>query len=129
MPLRSGTDLLRSAGWLDGGALIATVAVAIAVIWACRQRDPAVRALVVATVALGVVLTLGAVLISGQVALPSATPDLYVRGSRYAQPGVLLLISAAIVAVDGFLRRAGIRHERAAHATAALLLLAVLGTT
>jgi len=124
-----GTDLLRSAGWLGGGAIIAAVAVAIAVIWACWQRDPAVRALVVAAVACGVILTLGAVLISGQVALPSARPDLYVRGSRYAQPAVLLLISAAIAAVDGFLRRTGIRRERAAHATAAVLLVAVLGTT
>lgn len=105
------------------------MAVVIALIWACRQRDPTVRALVVAAVAFGVILTLGAVLISGQVALPSARPDLYVRGSRYAQPAVLLLISAAIVAVDGFLRRTGIRHERAAHATAAVLLVAVLGTT
>jgi hypothetical protein len=124
-----GTDLLRSAGWLGGGAIIATVAVAIGVIWACRQGDPAMRALVIWAVALGVILTLGAVLISGQVALPSARPDLYVRGSRYAQPAILLLVSAAIVAVDGFLRRTGIRHERAAHATAAVLLVVVLGAT
>ena len=40
-----------------------------------------------------------------------------------------MLISAAIVAVDGHLRRTGIRYERAAHATAAVLLVAVLGTT
>jgi hypothetical protein len=80
-------------------------------------------------VVLGLILTVGAVLISGQVALPSARPDLYVRGSRYAQPAILLLVSAAVAAADGFLRRSGIRFERVAHATAVLLLVAVLGTT
>jgi hypothetical protein len=124
-----GVDALRSAGWLGGGAIAATLAIAIGVIWACRQRDAAARALVVAAVVLGLILTLGAVLISGYVTLRSARPDLYLRGSRYAQPAVLLLVSAAIVAVDGFLRRTGIRLERAAHVTAALLLVAVLGTT
>jgi hypothetical protein len=124
-----GTDALRSAGWLGPGAIAATVLIAIAVVWACRQRDPAARALVIAAVALGLILTVGAVLISGQVAFRSARPDLYVRGSRYAQPAILLLVSAAIVAVDGFLRRTGIRLERAAHVTAAVLLVAVLGTT
>ena len=124
-----GTDLLRSAGWLGGGAIAATVAVAVGAVWAWRQGEPSVRALVVWALALGLVLAVAAVLISGQVAFTSARPDLYIRGSRYAQPAVLLLVSAAIVAVDGFLRRDGIRHARAAHVTAVVLLAAVLGTT
>jgi hypothetical protein len=124
-----GTDLLRSAGWLGSGAVIATVAVAIGVIWACWRGEPPVRALVFSAVALGLVLTVGAVLISGQVVAPSARPDLYLRGSRYAQPAVLLLISAAIVAVDGFVRRSGTRLDRGARVTAVVLLVAVLGTS
>jgi hypothetical protein len=123
-----GTDLLRSAGWLAGGAVVATVAVAVAVVWAWRQGEPAVRALVVWAVGLGLFLTVAAVLIGGHVVLPSARPDLYVRGSRYAQPPILLLLSAAIVAVDGFLRRDGIRRARAAHVTAVVLLVVLLST-
>jgi hypothetical protein len=124
-----GTDLLRSAGWLGGGAIVATAAVAVAAVWAWRRGEPAVRAFVIWAVALGFLLTVVAVLISGHVAFPSARPHLYVRGSRYAQPAILLLVSAAIVAVDGILRRTGGRGARTAHATAVVLLVAVLGTT
>src|SRR5262249_24037177 len=47
-----GTDALRSAGWLGAGTIAATVLIALAVVWACRQRDPAARALVISAVAL-----------------------------------------------------------------------------
>ena len=124
-----GTDLLRSAGWLGAGAAIATAAAALAAVWVWRRGEPGVRAFVVWAVALGLLLTVAAVLIGGHVVEPSKRPDLYVRGSRYAQPAILLLVSAAIVAVDGFLRRRALRYVRAAHATAVVLLVAVLGTT
>ena len=40
----------------------------------------------------------------------------------------MLIDSALIVSVDAYLRRGGFRLERVAHATAAALLVAVLGT-
>ena len=78
---------------------------------------------------LGLILTLVPVLVHGEVAnLALSRTALYTRGARYAQTPILLIDSAVIAAVDAHLRRGGIRLERVAHATAAALLVAVLGT-
>jgi hypothetical protein len=124
-----GTELLRSAGWLGSGTEVATLVVAAVAAWACIRLGPRVRVFVVTALALGLILTLVATLVHGQVAsILSARPALYLRGSRYAQTPILMIDSAAIVAVDAVLRRHRIRFERAAQVMAAFLLVAVLGT-
>ena len=114
---------------LTAATLIAAAVVVAVAVWACLRADAQARAFVVAALLFGLLLTLFPVFVHGDIADYSLSRTaLYVHGSRYAQPPLLLIDSALIVAVDAYLRRGGIRLERVAHVTAAGLLVAVLGT-
>jgi hypothetical protein len=114
---------------LTAATLIAAAVVAAVAVWACLRTGPRARVFVLAALLLGLVLTVVPVLMQGNVAnLSLSRTALYTPGSRYAQTPIMLIGSALIVAVDAYLRRGGIRFERVAHATAAALLIAVLGT-
>jgi hypothetical protein len=113
---------------LTAATLIAAAVVAAVAVWACLQTGPRARVFVLAALLLGLILTLVPVFVHGHVAnIPVLRTALYAPGSRYAQAPIMLIDSALIVAVDAYLRRAGIRCERVAHATAAVLLVAGLG--
>ena len=122
-------DQLWAAVGLTTATLIAAAVVAAVAAWACLRAGPRARMFVLAALLLGLILTLVPVFVNGTVAnSPLSRIALYARGSRYAQTPIMLIYSALIVAVDAYLRRAGLRFERVAHATAAALLVAVLGT-
>jgi hypothetical protein len=124
-----GAELLRAGAGLAGATAIAAGAVAALAAWALIRGGPRVRVLVVTGIALGLILTLVPVLVTGRVAsIPVPRTAVYVNGSRYAQAPILITNSWAIVAVDAFLHRSGRRVERAAHAMAAVLVAAVLLT-
>ncbi len=114
---------------LTAATLIAAAVAAAVAGWACLRAGPRARLFVLAALLFGLVLTLVPVFVHGNVAnVPLSRTALYTRGSRYAQTPIMLIDSALIVAVDAYLRRGGFRRERVAHATAAVLLVAVLGT-
>jgi len=114
---------------LTAATLIAAAVVAAVAVWACLRAGPAARAFVLVALLFSLILTLVPVFVHGTVAnIAVSRTALYTRGSRYAQTPIMLIDSALIVAVGAYLRRGGIRFERVAHATAAALLVAVLGT-
>jgi hypothetical protein len=122
-----GAQLLRTGAGLGGAVAIAACAVLALAAWALVSGGPQVRALVVTCAVLGFLLTLGPVLTTGRVAnYPVPATTVYVRGSRYAQVPVLLTYSWLIAAADARLRRGWHGLWRAAHATVACLLAALL---
>jgi hypothetical protein len=119
--------LLWARAGLGAATLIAAAVVIAVAAWACLRAGAAARLFVLTALLLGLLLTLVAVLVHGTVAnLPLTRTELYVRGSRYGQVPILLMYAALIVAVDAYLRRGRFRPDRAAHALAALVLVAVL---
>ena len=114
---------------LTVATLIAAAVVAAVAVWACLRAGPAARVFVLTALLFSLIFTLVPVFVHGTVAnIAVSRTALYTRGSRYAQTPIMLIDSALIVAVGAYLRRGGIRFERVAHATAAALLVAVLGT-
>jgi hypothetical protein len=114
---------------LTVATLIAAAVVAAVAVWACLRAGSAARVFVLTALLFSLIFTLVPVFVHGTVAnIAVSRTALYTRGSRYAQTPIMLIDSALIVAVGAYLRRGGIRFERIAHATAAALLVAVLGT-
>lgn len=125
-----GAELLRSGAGLAGAMAIAASAVAALAAWALVRGGPGVRVLVVTGIALGFILTLVPLLVTGRVAsTPVSGTVIYVTGSRYAQVPILITYSWVIVAVDAFLRAGGVRVGRAMRVMASFLVVAVLLTT
>ena len=115
---------------LTGAMMLAGFIVAVAVAWGCLLCGAQARALVIAAVVLGILLAFVPLLVHGNVTTRGfSRTGIYVRGSRYGQAPILLIDSAVIVAVDAYLRRGGVRFVRVAHVVAAVLLVAVLGTS
>lgn len=124
-----GTQLTAATGIATATAL-AAAAVALVVIWVLVRGDARVRVFAATALILGLLLTLTPVFVHGAVATAEVTGQgLWAGGSRYAQAPILLIDSLVIVAVDAYLRRGAIRFARPRHATAVVLLVAVLGTT
>jgi hypothetical protein len=110
-----------------GAATIAGCIVAAVAIWALIRGDGRVRLFVVVAMALGLAEAVIPAMSRIWVAhLPSSAS--WLPGSRYTAGPILLTLSAGVVAVDACLRRAGTRRDAAAHATAVVLLVVVLGT-
>jgi hypothetical protein len=108
--------------------MLAGFIVAVALAWGCLRCGAQARALVIATVVLGILLAFVPLIVHGNVTTRGfSRTGIYVRGSRYGQAPILLIDSAVIVAVDAYLRRGGVQFVRMTHAVAAVLLVAVLG--
>jgi hypothetical protein len=121
-------DLLWASFGLAGATVIATVIVAAVVAWMLIRGAPSVRVFVLAALGIGLILCLVPVFVHGDVAnVQPLRNALFVKGSRYGQVPILILGSSLIVGADAFQRRTGIRFERAARVTAAVVLAAVLG--
>jgi hypothetical protein len=126
----AGWRLSRGLAVAVGGAeaaLIAAVVVAAVGTWAFVKGDGRIRMFIAAAVLFG----LAAAVIPGTsrlwvVYLPSTA--VWMPGSRYTVVPVLLLVSAAIAAVDACLRRAETHRATGTHAIAVFLLVVVLGT-
>jgi hypothetical protein len=124
-----GTQLTSGVG-IATATTLAAVVVALVVTWVLVRGDARVRVFAATALIFGLALTLTPVLVHGAVASAEVTAEsLWAAGSRYAQIPILLIDALVIVAVDAYLRRGGMRFERALHATAVVLLVAVLGTT
>jgi hypothetical protein len=124
-----GQQLTAGLG-IAGATALAAFAAAAVIAWVLVRGGAGVRVFAVTTLVLGLVLTLTPVFVHGDVANAEVTRHaLWAAGSRYAQVPILLLDSLVIVAVDAHLRRGSVRFERAAHGTAVVLLVAVLGIT
>jgi hypothetical protein len=109
-----------------GAATIAGCIVAVVAVWALVRGDGRVRLFIVVAMALGLAEAVIPAMSRLWVAeLPSSAS--WLPGSRYTAGPILLTVSAGIVAVDACLRRTGMRREKAAHAMAVVLLVAVLG--
>jgi hypothetical protein len=115
---------------LTGAMIFAGLIIAVALAWGCLRCGAEARALVIAAVVLGILLTFIPLFVHGSVTTRGfSRHGLYVRGSRYGQAPILLLDSALIVAVDHYLRRGGVGVVRVAQVVAAVVLVAVLGTS
>jgi hypothetical protein len=104
---------------------IAAAGVGAVVAWAGRHGGPRVRALAVAALGMGMILTIVPALLRFWVA-PAASSTIWVPGSRYTASAILLIDGLAIVGVDAYLRRAA-DGQRRARGAAVLLLIGVLG--
>jgi hypothetical protein len=115
---------------IAAATVLAAFVVLVVTVWVLVRGGARVRVFAVTALAFGLALTLTPVLVHGEVANAVVTRHaVWAAGSRYAQIPILLIYSAAIVAVDAYLRRSGMRFERAAHGTAIVLLVAILGVT
>lgn len=124
----AGWHLARALAVEVGGAGVAVVAgcvVAAVAIWALIRGDGRVRMFVVAAMLLGLTEAVIPVMSRLWVAqLPVSAS--WLPGSRYTAGPILLTVSAGVVVVDACLRRTGMQREKAAHATAVVLLVVIL---
>ena len=119
-------DELASAAGPAVAITAGVCAVVAAASWMLARGGKRVRLFTITCLALGLMLTVIPAVIRGWVTTPVPAFAVWVPGTRYATVPVLLLYSAAIVAVDAYLSQRGPHARRVPRQLAVGLLLAVL---
>ncbi|HEY6279392.1 MAG TPA: hypothetical protein VIX86_24030 [Streptosporangiaceae bacterium] len=121
---RQLAGLLQEAS-APGAVMLATGALAAGALWMLARGGPRLALVAVTCLTLGLALTVVPAVIRSWVTTPLPASAVWIPGSRYTVVPILLIYSAALVAADALLARAGGAPGRWLALTALLLVLVV----
>jgi hypothetical protein len=115
---------LQSAAGRNGATLIIGAILAVFFLWALITQRGRARVFVVASLMTGFLFTAFGATLSGNLTVLRVTEDAE-HGSRYTTLPIFLIVAAAIVAVDSFIRHRQVRLQTVAAVTALVGVLSV----